>query len=91
MASTEVESMMADIAPASLADARILDEVMNDGDEEAMRQLEIDIHQEVCMIFLHSCFMLLIFSTRLPRCRLLDRAHICNQDHVFLLAAGTRT
>lgn len=48
MVSTEVEPMMADVAPASLANARILGEVMNDGDEEAMRQLEIDIHKEVC-------------------------------------------
>ncbi|KAE9970027.1 hypothetical protein BLS_005109 [Venturia inaequalis] len=47
MASTEVEPRMADNMPASLANARILDEIMNDGDEEAVRQLEIDIHEEV--------------------------------------------
>lgn len=38
---------MADIEPACLANAEIIDEVMNDGDEEAFRQLEIDISEEV--------------------------------------------
>lgn len=67
MASIEVEPTMADIAPASLADARILDEVMNDGDEEAMRQLEIDIHEEVCMMFLHSCFVVAKFLHKVAK------------------------
>lgn len=61
MASTEVEPRMADNMPASLANARILDEIMNDGDEEAVRQLEIDIHEEVCMMFLHICFVVAEF------------------------------
>lgn len=67
---------MVDVAPASLANARILDEIMNDGDEEAMRQLDIDIHEEVCLMFLHFCFVVAKFLSKVAKAPTQPRAYL---------------
>lgn len=92
MALTEIEPMMADVVPASLDNAGILDEIMNDGDEEAMRQLEIDIHEEVCtMMFLHSCFVVAKFLHKVAKAPTQPREYLKPRARLYASRNGTRT
>lgn len=61
MAFTAVEPIMADVAPPLEINAH-RDEVMkeNDSYDEAMRQLEIDIHEEVCFYVLTFLVLLIV-------------------------------
>lgn len=62
MAPVDIEPMMADIAPSPLVNGappadEVMKEMENHADDESMRQLELDIHEEVM-----SAFVMIHFS-----------------------------